>query len=347
MSGNRVSKFSSIFDARKKLTEEESDAQEPVVESSLTTTTHDSPPLTTTPQPTAIRTVAPARDFNKRANSLERDAMPAGLFPGSTFKVYNALYLRSLGAIVPSRRVRASRRDFLDWTDIRNLKTIDNHLRYLMAKRLIIRHWELGSTEGSEYEIFLPEEVSPPVTTTLHQSPPVSTSQNMTGGNSQFLGSGGDSQTVENTNTSSADKTLIKTNTDLDDEAFADFIDIWRKAAIELTGRAPSKVDATRWAELAELLVTELRIAASRTTVSNVPAFLTEHLRRRLWKLDKKRAAELATEPEQGSTPPLTDEERKRCPDCAGTNFWYPEGPEKGVARCTHQRLRLQGQETS
>jgi hypothetical protein len=27
------------------------------------------------------------------------------------------------------------------------------------------------------------------------------------------------------------------------------------------------------------------------------------------------------------------------CPDCHGTGFWYPEGTEKGVARCTHKRL--------
>jgi Helix-turn-helix domain len=29
-----------------------------------------------------------------------------------------------------------------------------------------------------------------------------------------------------------------------------------------------------------------------------------------------------------------------RCPDCMGTNFYYPAGKEKGVARCEHKRLR-------
>jgi DNA-binding Lrp family transcriptional regulator len=29
----------------------------------------------------------------------------------------------------------------------------------------------------------------------------------------------------------------------------------------------------------------------------------------------------------------------KNCPDCQGSGFWYPEGVEKGVARCKHERM--------
>jgi hypothetical protein len=29
----------------------------------------------------------------------------------------------------------------------------------------------------------------------------------------------------------------------------------------------------------------------------------------------------------------------KNCPDCQGSGFWYPEGVEKGVAKCKHRRL--------
>jgi DNA-binding Lrp family transcriptional regulator len=29
----------------------------------------------------------------------------------------------------------------------------------------------------------------------------------------------------------------------------------------------------------------------------------------------------------------------KNCPDCQGSGFWYPEGTEKGVAKCKHLRL--------
>jgi hypothetical protein len=32
--------------------------------------------------------------------------------------------------------------------------------------------------------------------------------------------------------------------------------------------------------------------------------------------------------------------ETKNCPDCQGSGFWYPEGIEKGVAKCKHKRLR-------
>ena len=29
----------------------------------------------------------------------------------------------------------------------------------------------------------------------------------------------------------------------------------------------------------------------------------------------------------------------KNCPDCQGSGFWYPEGVEKGVAKCRHAKL--------
>ena len=44
-----------------------------------------------------------------------------------------------------------------------------------------------------------------------------------------------------------------------------------------------SKNEKGKWTELAALLAMELEIAAARTnSISNIPAFLTEHLRRRL-----------------------------------------------------------------
>ncbi|HEX8474867.1 MAG TPA: hypothetical protein VF666_12620 [Pyrinomonadaceae bacterium] len=313
------------------------------------TTNHHSPPLPTTPhhssqtpqsslnQSADEKPTAPMRDFNKRANSLERDAMPAGLFPGSTFKVYNALYLRSRGAVVPTRFARASRRDLLDWTGIKNIKTIDNHLRYLMAKGLVIRHWELGSNEGSEYELFLPEEVPQPVSTTPHHSPPLSTTQKTSSGYTQFLGSGGEGQTIENKDTSGSPKTYIRLTENFDDEAFAGLVEELTKITVEITGKSPAKADDARWRELAEVLITELKIAAARTNVSSVPAFLTEHLRRRLWKIDKKQIEEQSGEKKSTDTI-----DASKCPDCGATGWWYPNGPDKGVARCTHRKLRTQ-----
>jgi transposase len=64
----------------------------------------------------------------------------------------------------------------------------------------------------------------------------------------------------------------------IDDEAFAEFVHLLREKATEITGKQPTASDAAKWTELAEVLVTELHIAAGRTTISSVPAFLAEHL---------------------------------------------------------------------
>jgi hypothetical protein len=104
----------------------------------------------------------------------------------------------------------------------------------------------------------------------------------------------------------------------------------------ELTGK--NSGSAAQWDELFDVLVAEMRIAAGRTTVSSVPAFLAEHLRRRLWKLDKKQAqAEGRELPDQ--TPAVAQNSPSDCPDCKGTGWWYPNGQEKGVAKCKHAHL--------
>ena len=40
-------------------------------------------------------------------------------------------------------------------------------------------------------------------------------------------------------------------------------------------------------------------------------------------------------EPEKKANEP----DASQCPDCHGTGFYYPEGPEKGVVKCRHERL--------
>lgn len=280
--------FAALYDLQERKKQEKT-------ESPLVTTAHQSPPLTTTPQPSSRHredqplSAAPARDFNRRANSIEREALPQGLFPGSSKKIYDALYLRTRGANPPRPRVRASRRDFLDWTDIRNIKTVDGHLRYLMGVGLIVRHWELGATEGSQYEVRLPEEL-PRLTITPHQSPADTTTHFSGSGDSQFSGSGGEGQPVDSSTASGGSKTSsLKTNTErADDEAFADLLAVLKQTAKKVTGREPSPTERARWKEVAELLATELEIAASRTSVTSAPAFLAEHLRRRLRKADAR-----------------------------------------------------------
>jgi hypothetical protein len=108
----------------------------------------------------------------------------------------------------------------------------------------------------------------------------------------------------------------------------------------EITGKDLSLAESDRWKELAEVLMAELKIAAARTTVSSVPAFMAEHLRRRLWKIDKKQAqAEGRELPDEITTKPQSSVETSSCPDCGGSGWWYPEGESKGVAKCKHEKL--------
>lgn len=139
------------------------------------------------------------------------------------------------------------------------------------------------------------------------------------------------SEPLEST-VSESPKTFIKDLRNIDDDErvprpLAD-------AERELTGK---NVSVDKWGEVWEVLVTELRIAAGRTTVSSAPAFFAEHLRRRLWKTDKKQLAANSEEPAAQNSMPVADP--KNCPDCFGTGMFYPEGFEKGVARCVHEKL--------
>jgi hypothetical protein len=130
-----------------------------------------------------------------------------------------------------------------------------------------------------------------------------------------------------------------QTRQDGDDEAFAEFVNLLRENATEITGRRPSAAEGAKWKELAEVLITELRIAAGRTTVSSVPAFLAEHLRRRLWKLENRKQPSSGAGDTEAAESTATREEASKCPDCFGTGMYYPSGFEKGVARCKHERL--------
>jgi hypothetical protein len=265
--------------------------------------------------------------------------MPGGLFKGTSKKLYDALYLRTRGAVVPQREIKARQSDLMQWAGVSH-NTLRSHIHHLEAVRLIEIKWELGDNNGAVYEVRLPEEIPllPPPTTSLQ--PPPTTNQNLGGPSNQKLVLGGGGQLVDKVNVSSDPKTLIKTNTERDDdEAFAPLISALKKATEEISGRAASAGEAARWEELANVLIAELKIAAARTTVSSVPSFLAEHLRRRLWKVDKRQArAEGRELPDEAmKTAPTVD--ASKCPDCAGSGWHYPEGQEKGVKKCRHEKL--------
>src|SRR5215212_6972816 len=104
--------------------------------------------------------IAPEKNFNKRANSLEHSALPSGLFPGASKKIYDALYVRTRGAIVPARMVQARHRELLSWSGVKDVKTIKTHLDKLRELGLVTWQTLKGEHEGSFYEIFLPEEAN-------------------------------------------------------------------------------------------------------------------------------------------------------------------------------------------
>ncbi len=299
--------------------------------------TQPSPAQPTPSKPNPAQPVAPSRDYNKRANSLERDALPSGLFPGTSKKLYDALYMRTRGAVVPVRTIQATKRELMAWSGIRSKNTIAVNLQLLTANGLIHKQLEIGDHDGSVYEVFLPEEASHPNPAQPSPTYPDPT-QKLGGDPTQKLGWDGMGKVVDSQRPNEFDKTSFKTNTERDDdEAFARLFARLRQAVKEVTGKEPVAAEAERWEQLADLLVTELKIAAGRTNVSSVPAFLTEHLRRRLWKKDRRQVEEEGKSTVQGSQKKV---DASKCPDCFGTGMWYPEGFERGVARCGHEKLR-------
>lgn len=287
--------------------------------------------------------VAPVRDYMKVANSLHREAAPSGVFKGKGKLIYDYLYSRTRGAIVPTRTVQATWGEIMKAASIGSDKTLREHLKALRSAGLITWEWSEGSQGGSVYTVYLPEEA----TGTTGTPGTASTS----GTSGQVLppvlpvdstpGTGSLNSSYQRTSDDA--KTSFKTNTEkLDDDAAAAFtgvIESLTGVVRDLTGKAPSASDEHRWREVADILSTELRIAAGRTTVSSVPAFLAEHLRRRLFKKDKRQLEQESSAQGDSANVAAMTGDISNCPSCFGTGYHYPEGFERGVARCEHKNL--------
>lgn len=287
---------------------------------------------------------APKRDFTRSANSIVRDAIPAGVFTGKGKHLYDYLYSQTRGAITPVLSARIPTEKVMAGAGMTR-NTFRFHLERLCNAGLIMVEQRAGEHGGNFYTVLLPEEAGLQRGDRGHR------------GESSHLGDMGENLPLvegseidpSNRSLSSADslvytgsKTSFKTKEiRTDDEAFARFVVAVKKAAKEITGKDPSPDDADRWEEVAEVLVTELKIAAGRTTVSSVPAFLAEHLRRRLWKKEKQQIEAEAAE--QITAAPIIKIDSSKCPDCFGAGMYYPEGYDKGVARCPHTKLTESG----
>jgi hypothetical protein len=326
---------------------------EPVTDALPTGTRGSTPSTPSTPssqskqllKPGVSNSVAPERDFTKVANSIVRAAVPAGIFGengGKSKQLYDFLYTQTRGAIVPRRKIRMPKDKLMKAAGIGSEVTLRKNLQRLRDTGLIKEEVVTGAHGGNEYEILMPEEVG---LTGFSPSTPSTPSR---GGYTLYLReplppleARGSRPRLSPTDETSYgdDKTFLKDLSTIDDdEAFAELLALLKQASKEVTGKEPNAGDRDRWRELGELMVTELRIAAARTTVSSAPAFLAEHLRRRLWKKDQR---ELATESKTSSAAlsNRSEDEIRKCPDCGGSGMYYPQGYEKGVARCKHERL--------
>jgi len=286
---------------------------------------------------------APKKDFTRAANSIVRDAIPAGVFTGKGKHLYDYLYSHTRGAITPVHAARIPTEKVMAGAGMTR-NTFRFHLERLCNSGLVRVDQRSGEHGGNVYTVLLPEEAGLQRGDGGHRGERGDTGENLPLVQGSEVDPSHPGSNLTQSDTYSGTKTFIKTKElNTDDDAFAEFVAAVRKTAKEITGKEPSKAEAARWAEVAEVLMTELRIAAGRTNVSSVPAFLAEHLRRRLWKKEKRQIEAEAAE--QKASAPAKKVDASKCPDCFGTGMWYPEGFENGVARCQHSRLTAERSE--
>lgn len=291
--------------------------------------------------------IAPERNYTKVPNSIVKQGIPAGIFGeqgGKAKELYDTLYSLTRGAVVPRRKIRIPKDQLMKKSGIGSEVTLRKNLVRLRSVKLVKETVVPGAHGGNEYEVFLLEEVG------LTGPTPSTPSSSSTGSSSPQMQEAVEavestvsiaSLSVDEAMSSSDDKTfsLRPQQTIDDDAALAGLIATIKIATKEITGKELSSSENERWKELADVLIAELKIAAARTTISSVPAFLAEHLRRRLWKVDKKQArAEGRELPDEAVSQTQTIDASK-CPDCGGSGWWYPEGDGKGVAKCKHEKL--------
>jgi hypothetical protein len=236
--------------------------------------------------------ISPTKNFTKTSNSIVKTAIPEKYFRGQSKHTYDVLYLRTRGAINPVRQIQLSKTELVKLTGLAE-KTVQLHIRYLRDAGLINVHPQMGSHNGWIYEIFVPEELEDLTEygqdkismdkSGMVKSGMDKTSQNLSSQTMQNLSILDHTNHLENKELSKIPNTLLNTNTN-DDEAFALFIQKFQSISQKLTGRKLSKRDAEKLNDFADLLILELEVAASRAaSISSVPAFLTEVLRRQFF----------------------------------------------------------------
>jgi hypothetical protein len=252
-------------------------------------------------------TAVPETKFYKKANEAA-DRLDRHLTPAES-KVFEQIVRLTVGFNLDERQVRVS--VLQERTGYGSDKTVRAALQGLERKGVIARIGRPNNSGGITYKILSYSGTGVP----------------------RYSGTAAETTPVLRAEITGELKTELKEQ-NTDDEA-APLARALARAERELSGKVTS--DPSKWEDLADILVKELKIAAGRTTVSSAPAFLAEHLRRRLWK--KERSQIEGESVEMKAAGPARKVGASKCPDCFGTGMYYPDGYEKGVARCSHSKL--------
>jgi hypothetical protein len=265
------------------------------------------PKYRTTAVPEHRGTAVPETKFYKKANEAA-DQLDRHLTPAES-KVFEQIVRLTVGFNLDERQVRVS--VLQERTGYGSDKTVRAALQGLERKGVIARIGRPNNSGGITYKILSYSGTGVP----------------------RYSGTAAETTPVLRAEITGELKTELKEQ-NTDDEA-APLARALARAERELSGKVTS--DPSKWEDLADILVKELKIAAGRTTISNAPAFLAEHLRRRLWKKEKSQIE--AESAELKATALARKVDASKCPDCFGTGMYYPEGFEKGVAKCPHSKL--------
>jgi hypothetical protein len=324
-------KWNSLGDFLKAKEERQKDERQQESETRVTPVTPVTPVTQVKEEP------APKRDFTRFANSIVRDAIPAGLFTGKCKQLYDFLYSQTRGAIIPVHAARLPTDKVMRGAGMTR-HTYRAHVQRLIRFGLVEIEEKPGEHGGNLYTVYLPEEVGVQKGDRGDRGDRGHTGEKVPVVQGSQSDPGDPGLNVENTRSSGDPKTSFKTNTERsdDDEAGAARLMRAAKSLIrEITGKEASTLELEKLVEVIEVITLEGKIAAARTTVSSAGPFLAEHLRRRLFKKNKtEMAQETATDEPAGPAVNVS-----ACPDCAGVGWYYPEGKEKGMAKCRHQGL--------
>jgi len=284
----------------------------------------------------ALQSVAPEKDFSKMPNSIKR-AVEDGKFPNSSLAIYLYLYSMTRGAIQPKRSIRVNKSKLLAGANLRSEKALIKNLTHLKNIGLVKITIFNGDHLGNEFEVFVPEEilVNPPTylptkqpTYLLTKSTPLPTDQRLVG---RWVQIQENKDAYENSKTSFKDfknddepAALFESDNEaifedvglveeaggsvsLSDSRLGIMEKVLNQISKKLIGKELKSDDGEKLKELAELLVMELEIAVARTdSITNVPAFLTEHLRRRLsGKPNAQTASKISNTKSAGNSSPV------------------------------------------